>query len=68
MQAYRYITGPDDATFCRRITKLLNEGWVLAGPATLTFDTERKRVICGQPVTKHIPDKTYSENIDLDDL
>ncbi|GAA3606744.1 DUF1737 domain-containing protein [Gibbsiella greigii] len=65
MKAYRYITGPDDAEFCQRVTRLLNNGWEIAGPATLTFDTERKRVICGQPITKEISSLEYTDDVDL---
>lgn len=68
MKAYRYITGPDDADFCYRITDLLNRGWELAGPATLTFDNEQKRVICGQTLIKNAPEVDYSANIDLNNL
>lgn len=65
MKAYRYITGPDDAEFCYRITRMLNHGWTLAAPATLTFDTAQKRVICGQTLVKEREDVEYSENIDF---
>ncbi|MDA7965793.1 DUF1737 domain-containing protein [Ruegeria sp.] len=68
MEAYRYITGPDDADFCYRTTELLNQGWELAGPATLTFDSERKREICGQTLVKKAPDTEYSSEIDLNTL
>ena len=68
MRAFRYITGPDDADFCYRMTELLNRGWDLAGPATLTFDSEQKRVICGQTLIKNVPDTEYSSEVDLDVL
>ncbi|KPN63584.1 hypothetical protein AKJ29_13190 [Aliiroseovarius crassostreae] len=68
MKAYRYITGPDDADFCYRITDLLNRGWELAGPATLTFDSTQGRVICGQTLIKEAVDTEYSSDIDLNKL
>lgn len=68
MKAYRYITGPDDSAFCRRITELLNRGWALAGPATLTFDALQGRVICGQPMIKEVEGVEYSPEIDLDEI
>ena len=68
MKAYRYITGPDDADFCYRITDLLNRGWELAGPATLTFDCEQKWVICGQTLIKDVPDVEYTADIDLNSV
>ena len=68
LKAYRYITGVDDATFCHRITDLLNRGWDLAGVPTLTFDTAQKRVICGQTLFKDCPETEYSKDVDLDEL
>ena len=35
MQAYRYQTGPDDKSFCHRVTAALNKGWSLHGDPTL---------------------------------
>jgi hypothetical protein len=65
MNLYRYLTGPDDAAFCHRITKALNEGWQLYGSPTLTFDAKAGRVICGQAITKDVPGKPYSPDVDL---
>lgn len=45
---YRLITGPDDAEFCGRISALLEEGYVLHGPPTLTCKGDV--VIAGQAV------------------
>ena len=49
MFLYRFLTGVDDAAFCARVEKLLNEGWVLHGPPVLTFDGVRMRA--GQAIT-----------------
>jgi hypothetical protein len=65
MILYRYLTGPDDAAFCHRVTAALNRGWLLYGPATLTYDAEQKRVICGQAITKDVPDREYDPSLDL---
>jgi hypothetical protein len=65
MILYRYLTGPDDAAFCHRVTAALNRGWLLYGPATMTYDAEQKRVICGQTITKDVPDQTYDASTDL---
>jgi hypothetical protein len=35
---YRLITGKDDATFCQRISKLLDEGYMLYGSPSCTFN------------------------------
>jgi hypothetical protein len=52
MKLYRSLTGPDDDSFCHRVTAELNKGWQLYGPPTLTYDAEKKRVVCGQAITK----------------
>ncbi|MFC7430186.1 MULTISPECIES: DUF1737 domain-containing protein [unclassified Agrococcus] len=39
--SYRLLTGPDDALFCRRVSALLDEGYVLHGSPAATFDGER---------------------------
>ena len=48
MYVYSYLTGPDDATFCRRVTENLNKGWRLYGSPTLSYDPARKQMTCGQ--------------------
>jgi hypothetical protein len=35
---YRMITGKDDATFCQRISKLLDEGYALYGSPSCTYN------------------------------
>jgi hypothetical protein len=35
---YRLITGKDDASFCQRISKLLDEGYILYGSPSCTFN------------------------------
>ena len=65
MILYRYLTGVDDSAFCHRITALLNRGWLLYGQPTLTYDAEQKRVICGQAITKDVPDREYDPGMDL---
>jgi hypothetical protein len=37
---YRLITGKDDATFCSRISKLLDEGYELYGSPSVTYNGE----------------------------
>lgn len=39
--AYRLLTGPDDRTFCRRVSAALAEGYRLYGSPAATFDDER---------------------------
>ena len=68
MNVYRYLTGVDDAAFCHRVTAALNNGWALYGSPSLTYDPEKKRVICGQAIVKEVSDTTYSPEMKLSDL
>ena len=45
---YRLLTGPDDASFCHRVSEALALGYVLYGSPAATFDGER--VIVAQAV------------------
>ena len=54
MKLYRYLTGFDDAAFCKKISEALNKGWHLYGSAALTFDAVQGRVVCGQAVVKDV--------------
>jgi hypothetical protein len=38
---YRLLTGPDDRTFCERVSKSLAEGYRLHGSPSVTFDGQR---------------------------
>ena len=67
MKLYRMITGVDDNAFCHRISKSLSNGWELAGSASLTFDTTKGRVICGQAITKEVPGQDYRDDLTLSD-
>ncbi len=67
MKVYRYLTGPDDAAFCHRVTAALNRGWSLHGGPTLTYDPEAKRVICGQAIVKDVEGE-YSPDLRLSEL
>ncbi|KMN81297.1 hypothetical protein VK98_14365 [Chromobacterium sp. LK11] len=48
MPAYRLLSGPDDAGFCRRVSEALALGYRLHGSPAATFDGER--VIVAQAV------------------
>jgi hypothetical protein len=45
---YRLLTGPDDRSFCERVSAALAEGYQLHGSPAATFDGER--VIVAQAV------------------
>ena len=65
MKLYRYLTGPDDASFCHRVTEALNRGWALYGAPTLTFDATAQRVVCGQAIVKDVDGVDYAPEMDL---
>jgi hypothetical protein len=48
LPAYRLLTGPDDATFCHRVSDALAMGYVLYGSPAATFNGER--VIVAQAI------------------
>jgi hypothetical protein len=68
LTVYRYLTGPDDSTFCHRVSEALSKGWLLYGSPTLTFDPLKGRVICGQAITKDVEDVEYSSELKLGEL
>jgi hypothetical protein len=45
---YRLLTGPDDQSFCDRVSKALEEGYELYGSPAITFDG--KQCIVAQAV------------------
>ena len=65
MKVYRFVTGPDDASFCHRITAALNNGWELAGSPSLTFNSETRQVVAGQAIVKDVPGKEYDPEMKL---
>ncbi len=68
MRAYRYLTGPDDKSFCHRVTAALNKGWELYGAPTLTFDPTQNRVVCGQAIVKTVDGVAYDPEMSLSEL
>lgn len=40
LPAYRILTGPDDAAFCRRVSEALAMGYLLYGSPAATFNGE----------------------------
>lgn len=65
MKLYRFITGPDDSSFCHRVTDALNKGWELSGAPSLAFDASAGVMKCGQAVVKKVKGKTYSPDMKL---
>jgi hypothetical protein len=65
---YRYLTGPDDAAFCHRVSEALSKGWRLHGGPALTFDSAQNRVICGQAVVKVVDGLDYDPALKLSEV
>ena len=38
---YRLLTGPDDKSFCERVSKALDDGYELYGSPAVTYNGER---------------------------
>jgi hypothetical protein len=68
MNLYRYLTGVDDSSFCHRVSEAINRGWTLYGSPTLTYDPEKKRVICGQAIVKEVHEGEYSPDLKLSEF
>lgn len=54
MKLYRFLTGPDDASFCHKVTAALNKGWSLEGSPSYAFNAATGAMQCGQAVVKHV--------------
>jgi hypothetical protein len=67
MRLYRYLSGPDDSTFCHKVTAALNKGWHLYGSPTYAFDGETETMRCGQAVVKDVEGVEYDAAMKLSD-
>jgi len=65
MKLYRFLTGPDDASFCHKVTAALNKGWELQGSPSLSFNAKTGEVHCGQAVVKTVAGKEYDPDMKL---
>ena len=65
MKLYRFLTGPDDASFCHRVTEALNNGWELHGAPQYCFGEGTKTMKCGQAVIKTVTNKEYHPDMKL---
>jgi hypothetical protein len=65
MKLYRFLTGPDDASFCHKVTAALNKGWSLHGSPTYTFNADAQVMQCGQAVVKDVEGKDYVPDMKL---
>ena len=65
MNLYRLLTGPDDSSFCHKVTDALNKGWSLYGSPSLSWDPEQKRMVAAQAVVKEVVGAAYSPDMKL---
>jgi hypothetical protein len=65
MKLYRFLSGPDDASFCHKISANLNKGWILYGSPTYAFNAATGEMQCGQAVVKDVEGKDYDPDIKL---
>jgi hypothetical protein len=65
MRIYRFVTGPDDASFCHKVCHAINNGWDLFGSPTYVYDQSSGQLRCGQAVTKDVAGKDYDPTMKL---
>ncbi|WP_223477584.1 DUF1737 domain-containing protein [Oricola indica] len=65
MQLYRLLTGPDDSTFCHKVTAALNKGWSLHGSPSYAFDAQTHSLRCAQAVVKTVEGEEYDPTMKL---
>lgn len=65
MKLYRFLTGPDDSSFCHKVSGALAKGWHLYGSPTYGFDAESNAMRCGQAVVKDVPGVEYDPSMKL---
>ncbi|MDP2119405.1 MAG: DUF1737 domain-containing protein [Hoeflea sp.] len=65
MKLYRFITGPDDAAFCHRVSLALSRGWQLHGSPAYAFNAYGGVMQCGQAVTKEVEGVDYDPDMKL---
>jgi hypothetical protein len=65
MKLYRFLTGPDDASFCHKVTAALNKGWELHGSPTYAAHPATGQMMAGQAVVKEVEGKTYEPDMKL---
>ncbi|WP_419907068.1 DUF1737 domain-containing protein [Hoeflea sp.] len=65
MKLYRLLTGPDDASFCHKVSEALSNGWELHGDPAYGYNNESEQMQCAQAVIKHVSGETYSPDMKL---
>ena len=65
MKLYRFLSGPDDSSFCHKVSLALSKGWELHGSPTYAFDAASGAMRCGQAVTKTVEGRDYDPAMKL---
>jgi hypothetical protein len=65
VKLYRFLTGPDDASFCHKVSLAISKGWELHGSPTYAFNAQTGEMQCGQAVTKTVEGKEYDPGMKL---
>lgn len=65
MKLYRLLTGPDDSSFCHKVSLALAKGWVLHGSPTYAYNAATGTMQCGQAVTKEVAGAQYHPDMKL---
>jgi hypothetical protein len=60
------LTGPDDSSFCHKVSEALANGWILYGPPIYAHDPATGTMRCAQAVIKETDEK-YDPNRKLGD-
>lgn len=65
LKLYRFLSGPDDSSFCHKVTEALNRGWALHGSSTYACDAKTGEMRCGQAVVKEVEGRDYDPEMKL---
>ncbi len=65
MQLYRVLTGPDDSSFCHRVSEALSKGWQLYGDPSYAHDPVAGTMRVAQAVVKTVQGAKYSSDMKL---
>jgi hypothetical protein len=65
MRLYRLLTGPDDSSFCHKVTLALNKGWLLHGSPAYAHNPATRQMQCAQAVYKEVDGKDYAPDMKL---
>lgn len=67
MRLYRLLTGPDDASFCHKVSKALDDGWELHGDPCYAYNAQTGSMQCAQAVIKTVTETKYNPGMKLGD-